>query len=254
MENSNKKINIIALLFNILSLITVIVIIYFLIIWNKENKENRELNENLISDANISSDSINIDGVNVQKLNVDFNSLKSQNNETVGWIRVNDTNINYPVVQHSNNSYYLTHGFDKKYNKSGSIFANSKNKFNPIDKNIIIYGHNRRNGAMFSSLNSTLKDSWYTKKENQYINFNTTSVAGIWKIFSIYKIKSKDATFPISFASNTEFSSFINLAINRSIYNFNETANFDDNILTLSTCGNNNAYRIIIHAKLVFPI
>lgn len=169
-----------------------------------------------------------------------------------GWIKINNTDINYPVVQSNNNTYYLTHGFDKSYNSSGSIFADYKNNLNEFDKNTIIYGHNRRDGSMFSSLNYTLQENWYTQPENHYINFNTLQKTSIWKIFSIYMETSKNVFNPITFNSDVDFFSFVDSVKQKSIYDFNVNLNSQDKILTLYTCGNNTAYRIIVHSKLVY--
>ena len=105
---------------------------------------------------------------------------------------------------------------------------------------------------MFSTLNSTLEDSWYKQSENQLIHFNTLSKTTIWQIFSIYQINTKKVSNPISFASDIDFFNFINDIEHRSIYDFNVNFNSDDKILTLYTCGNNTSYRIIVHAKLVY--
>lgn len=169
-----------------------------------------------------------------------------------GWLKVNNTNINYPVVQSTNNNYYLKHGFDKAYRSSGSIFVDYQNNLETFDQNTIIYGHNRRDGSMFSTLNSTLEDSWYKQLENQWIHFNTLTKTTIWQIFSIYQEKTKKVSNPISFSSSIDFFNFINNVKHRSIYDFNVSFNNDDKILTLYTCGNNSSYRIIIHAKLVY--
>lgn len=168
-----------------------------------------------------------------------------------GWLKVNNTNINYPVVQTTNNNYYLNHSYNGTYNRSGSIFADYKNNLKELDQNTILYGHNRRNGAMFSPLNSNLSSSWYSNTENHFINFNTLTMSGVWQIFSTYKVKSSKTLNKISFSTNTEFLNYINSAKQKSIYNFNVNVDNDDKILTLYTCGNNTFYRVIVHAKLL---
>ena len=83
---------------------------------------------------------------------LDFNKLFSVNNETVGWISVPNTSINYPVAKTNDNSFYLNHSFDKSKNTAGWIFADYRNSFNGQDKNIIVYGHNRMDSSMFATL------------------------------------------------------------------------------------------------------
>lgn len=174
--------------------------------------------------------------------------MKLQNKDTVAYLKVNNTNISYPVVKSSNNSYYLNHNFEKSYNEAGWIFADYKNKFDGTDKNIVIYGRNRRDLSMFGSLKNILDTNWYNKKENLKIEFITDDVENIYEIFSIYKIENEDYYIKTEFANN-EFSEFINTLKNRSIKNFNTNVDENDNIFTLSTCVDNNKYRIVLHAK-----
>lgn len=156
------------------------------------------------------------------------------------------------MVKSTNNNYYLNHAFDKSYNTSGSIFADYRNHFDKLDKNTVIYGHNRKNGNMFSNLNYTLEEIWYKYDKNQFINFDTPSQATVWQIFSMYQATTKNVINPISFSSDTDFSNFVQTVKGKSIYDFNVAVDKDDKILTLYTCGNNTAYRVIIHAKLVY--
>ncbi len=121
-----------------------------------------------------------------------------------------------------------------------------------LDQNTIIYGHNRRNGTMFSGLNTTLEESWYKQLENQFINLDTLSKTTIWQIFSIYQITTKNVSNPITFSSDTEFFNFVNEIKQKSIYNFPIKLNSTDKLLTLYTCGNNTSYRVIVHAKLIY--
>lgn len=121
-----------------------------------------------------------------------------------------------------------------------------------LNQNTIIYGHNRRNGTMFSSLNTTLEESWYKQLENQFINLDTLSKTTIWQIFSIYQVNTKYVSNPITFSSDIEFLSFVNDIKQSSIYDFHVSLNPSDKLLTLYTCGNNTSYRVILHAKLIY--
>lgn len=121
-----------------------------------------------------------------------------------------------------------------------------------LNQNTIIYGHNRRNGTMFSSLNTTLEESWYKQLENQFINLDTLSKTTIWQIFSIYQVNTKYVSNPITFSSDIEFLSFVNDIKQSSIYDFHVSLNPLDKLLTLYTCGNNTSYRVILHAKLIY--
>ena len=124
--------------------------------WYKENQNSKKVVEQISETVTIQQD----ENEEQKQYIVDFNSLKEQNDETVAWIKVNSTNIEYPIVKTSNNSYYLTHSFDKSYNSAGWPFADYKNKFDGTDKNIVMYGHNRKDGSMFATLKGILSPEW----------------------------------------------------------------------------------------------
>ncbi|MBR6640742.1 MAG: class B sortase, partial [Clostridia bacterium] len=154
------------------------------------------------------------------------------------------------VVQAKDNSYYLRKNLDKKYNIGGSIFMDYKNKLDGTDKNIVIYGHNMKNDSMFGTLKNILKEEWYNNEENYIINLTTEKEEKKYKVFSVYKIKTEDYYIDTEFKEN-EFEKFINTLKDRSIKDFGTEIDEQDNILTLSTCADNNAYRIVLHAKQI---
>ena len=99
-------------------------------------------------------------------ITVDFSSLLKENKEVKGWVQIPNTNINYPFVQHSDNSYYLTHSFDNSYNNAGWIFLDYRNNIEQLDTNTIIYGHGRVDGTMFGSLKNVLTEEWLNDSNN----------------------------------------------------------------------------------------
>lgn len=215
--------------------------------WYKDKKNNDETTEQLKN--NVKLEKIKNDNSNNEKYIVDFKKLKSENNDVVAYIKVNNTNIEYPIVKTSNNNFYLNHSFDKSKNSRGWIFADYKNKFDNTDKNIVIYGHNMRDGSMFGSLKNILNEEWYNNTENMNITFLTENGNYIYKVFSIYKIESEDYYIKTNFKNDADYEKFLNIIKNRSIKNFDVKLNVDDKILTLSTCANNNKYRVVLHAK-----
>lgn len=215
--------------------------------WYKDKKNNDETTEQLKN--NVKLEKIKNDNSNNEKYIVDFKKLKSENSDVVAYIKVNNTNIEYPIVKTSNNNFYLNHSFDKSKNSRGWIFADYKNKFDNTDKNIVIYGHNMRDGSMFGSLKNILDEEWYNNTENMNITFLTENGNYIYKVFSIYKIESEDYYIKTNFKNDADYEKFLNIIKNRSIKNFDVKLNVDDKILTLSTCANNNKYRVVLHAK-----
>lgn len=268
MENvvikKRKKLNIKNLCLLIFFLVMLIVFLFSLIkviIWLIDNNntndiikkvaETYEINEKSYDNEIIINENekdIYFDYMNLKFIDVDINKLKTFNPDTIGFIKVMGTNINYPFVQSTDNDYYLNRSFDKTYNNAGWIFLDYRNnEFN--DKNTIIYGHGRINGTMFGSLKDTLKSSWQSNKDNYIIKISTEKENSIWQIFSIYRIATTSDYLETSFSDNG-FESFINLIKGRSSYNFETDVTNEDKVLTLSTCYNDND-KMVVHAKLI---
>lgn len=155
-ENTKKKVKTNKKLIPNIILIFFIILFVFsgfkIIMWFLNNKENKKIAEKI-------SQAITINEENVEekeKYKVDFQALKDKNSDTVGFLKVNGTNIEYTVVKGTNNSYYLKHNFNKESNSAGWIFADYKNKVDGTDKNLVIYGHNMRDDSMFGSLKNIL--------------------------------------------------------------------------------------------------
>lgn len=187
----------------------------------------------------------------VSFISVNFDDLIAKNNETVGWIKVNNTNVNYSILKHTDNEYYLKHDFNKNYNIYGWVFADYRDDFEYFGNNTIVYAHNMTDRSMFGSLVWCLKESWYTNNENQFIKVSTPKSNTVWKIFSIYTIKPEVYYLKTYFESPEEHQIFLDVLKGRSIHNFNEDVTPNDKILTLSTCSDDGTKRVVIHAKMV---
>ena len=184
------------------------------------------------------------------KINVNFKDLKKINNDTVGWIQVNGTNINYPFVQTNDNTYYLKKDFNKKYNSAGWIFMDYRNNISNFDKNTILYAHGRVDGTMFGSLKNITKSNWYSDKNNHVVKLSTEYENTLWQVFSIYRIPETSDYLDIDFSSDEKYEKFLSLLKSRSEYQFEVDLNKDDKILTLSTCYKESD-RVVLHAKLI---
>lgn len=190
---------------------------------------------------------------NISYMSVDFKELLEKNNETVAWIKVNNTKVNYSVVQHNDNEYYLKHDFNKNYNISGWVFGDFRADFKYFGTNTILYAHNMTNRTMFGSLSWCLKKSWYTNEENHYIKMSTPYSNTVWKIFSIYTIVPEVYYLKTYFSTTEEHQQFLDTLKERSIYDFklDEELTPDSKILTLSTCTDSGTKRTVIHAKMI---
>ncbi len=250
----------------IISLIVFVICILKIFLWNQDNKDidkiTKEINTEKITKEIPSETAENInppenkkddywDYIKMDMLSVDFNELKKKNNDTVGFIKVNGTNVNYPIVQSNDNKYYLKHAFDKTANSAGWVFADYRNNMVDFDKNTVIYGHSRSNQTVFGSLKKVLNKSWYSNKDNHIIKLSTPTENSLWQIVSIYTIQPESYYITTKF-SNTQFQTFIKTIKERSQINFSGTINENDKILTLSTCEDTaGTRRLVIHAKLI---
>lgn len=180
-----------------------------------------------------------------------FSTLQEINKDTVGWLTVNNTRIDYPVVQAKDNDYYLKRDYYQNKNRHGWIFMDYRNNPDELNENTIIYGHNLANQTMFGTLRYALNSYWYKKSANQIITFNTPNENMKFQIFSIYTIPTTNDYLDITFPTTDAYQTYIDLVKGRSIYDFNIEVTTDDKILTLSTCANGNDKRLVIHAKLI---
>ena len=188
-------------------------------------------------------------------MDVNIDRLKLENSATVGWIKVNGTNINYPIVQASDNEYFLYHDFEGNYNIGGWIFADYRINLNNLSQNNIIYGHRRLNQSMFGTLKNVLTDEWINNKENHIIKVSTDKYNYLFQVFSVYTIDNETYYLKTSFNNDNEFQTIIDTIKKRSNYDFQIDVNTDDKILTLSTCDLLNAdKRLVVHSKLVRSI
>lgn len=244
MKNKIKKILI--LLFIVICFVGVVYYFYKVFIWNKSLNDNSTLKSE-IDELVIIED----DEESNNKFNIDFESLKKKNSDTVAYIKVNNTKIDYVVVKGKDNDYYLHHNFNKKWNVAGWVFADYHNKFDESDKNIVIYGHNMKNGSMFGTLKTILNKKWYKNKKNNIVNLVTENGEYSYQVFSIYSIDSEDYYINTKFKNNKEFDKFVKKIKSRSIYNYKVDVSGNDKILTLSSCIGTKGKRVVLHAKLI---
>lgn len=178
-------------------------------------------------------------------------SLLAINEDVVGYLKVNNTNVDYPVVLAKDNKYYLKYNLYKEEDRNGWIFMDFRNSDKYLNDNTIIYGHNMYySGIMFGTLHKVLNSSWNNNKENLTISFDTMYESMNWQIYSIYTIPKTSDYLKVSFESEEEKQNYINMTKNRSIKDFETEITIKDHILTLSTCTGDND-RLVIHAKLL---
>lgn len=201
---------------------------YFIIKDYLDSKKNKNLYNDLIADA------IQIDE-ETQEFNIDWNYLKSINEDIIAWIKIEDTNINYPILKDTSELYYLYHSYNKTYNKNGSIFTLNNNPF--IDEETVIYGHNMKNSNMFSSLSNYMNEDFLYS--HLKIKIYTPDVNYEGTIFSIYSIGIETE---INNIKELNFNERIKYYTVSSKYNLDTIDNDNvTNIIKLSTCSYINA-------------
>lgn len=234
--------------------------------WLKDNKNIKNLNDEISSKINPEKISIEGELINPPEGNkesdywyyvklpfysVDFAELKKKNSDTVAFIHMDQTNINYPVVQTTNNEYYLTRAFDKSRNSAGWVYMDYRNNNTNLSDNTVIYGHGRLDKTVFGSLKNSLTKEWQQKKDNYAVWLSTPSKNMLFQIFSIYTIKSESYYIETSFKNEAEKQKWINTMLERDTANIKTPVQVSDKILTLSTCLNNSGDRVVVQAKLV---
>ena len=165
---------------------------------------------------------------------VDFAALKEINPDIVAWVYIEGTEMNYPVVQGTDNQYYLKHLFNGKWNSSGCIFLDSRNVPDFSDQHSIIYGHHIKNGTMFSGLTQYKKQEFYDAHPVMLLmtpnqNFRV-------EIFAGYVASVKDNAWDIAMESDMKFKTWLEEAKERSCFESEITPAVTDRVITLSTC------------------
>ena len=184
----------------------------------------------------------------IQEIN--FNELRSVNSDVKAWIIVDGTNINYPVVQTSNNDYYLKYNIKKKKTTNGWPFVDYRNSSSMSDDNTIFYGHNLLNKTAFGSISNLFTKSWLNNSSHKILVLTDTKMYE-YEIFSVYYSDPNSYYLQTKFSSPASKLNFFNNLKVKSKVKLPATVSENDKIITLSTCTDDNKGRKVVHAKLV---
>lgn len=188
----------------------------------------------------------------------ELTELYRQNSDLVGWICVEDTNINYPVMQTVDNpNYYLRHGFDKEYTVYGCPYVQEDCDVLKPSDNLVIYGHHMNNGSMFADLEKFKNENFW--QEHKTMTFHTLTDKNEYEILAVFKtVVYTDS--PESFQyyrftdaqSPEEFQAYIDKCKDLSLYDTGVSAEYGDKLITLSTCEYSKQNgRLVVVAKKV---
>ncbi len=171
----------------------------------------------------------------------EYKNLLNQNQRLIGWLKIDDTNIDYPVMQTVDNEYYLDHNLKQEYDKNGSIFMDKDCDVLKPSTNYILYGHHMKSGKMFGDLDNYESQSYM--EEHPYIDFDTIYEHGIYQVMYVFRSRvysEEEITFKyyqfIDALSEQEFDSYMKEMAEMSLYDTGVTAQYGDQLLTLSTC------------------
>lgn len=218
--------------------------------------DNNNKNIEVVPDSN--SESKEEETIKKPELMLKIDALKQENSEVVGWIEIEDTKINYPVMQGVDNEFYLSHNYKKEKNIEGSIFVDKSYDFSKPSTNLLIYGHRYPGGTVFEDLKKYTDESFY--KNHQIIKFTTSNEESEYEIIAVFlsRVYYKNETdvfryyYFIDAANEEEFNYYINNSKASSLYDTGKTAVYGDELMTLSTCAHytENGRLAIVAKKL----
>lgn len=181
-----------------------------------------------------------------------FTELQNINTNIVGWISIEDTKINYPIVQSTNNEQYLDRNYKDEDSMAGSIFMDYRNDITSTSPNTILYGHRMKDGTMFDSLEEFMVEEFFDN--HQVVKFDTLYESYDAEIFSVYQTTTDFDYIQTDFSNDEEYSLLLDDIQQKSLYHTDIELGVDDQIITLSTCDyklDPDIGRLVVHAKLV---
>ena len=267
-----KKTNIPFLISSIFFVLSIIALICYIFLINKDERDMKKLAESVSIDTKISPDSepeddegeleggkglryYLIDGVPVQE---GFKDLYLKNKDVIGWIRISETPVNYPVMYTPEDvEYYIHRGFDKEYSLGGGIFAGEGTDIERPCDNIITYGHHMANSSMYHDIDRYEDEDYY--KEHKYITFNTLRQTGKYEVIAAYRTEVHPDDYKgfcywkfVNAYDEKDFNEYIDNCKRLTPYKISTSAEYGDQLITLSTCAYHTLNgRFVVVAKRV---
>lgn len=232
-KNTNKKL--------IFEIIVAIVIIIFGILIFKTIREKQSVKDGKGIVNQIQIEKANITEEKTERM-LQLEELQKENPEIIGYLEIQGTNISYPVLQTTDNDFYMKKNYKKEYSKDGSIFLDKDYNWEIPSSNLLIYGHNNKNGQMFCDLLNYKDESYY--EEHPTIKFTTNKEEAEYEIIAVflsrvYYKKEKNVFryyYFINAENEEEYNSFVENCKKESLYDTGKTAKYGDQLITLSTC------------------
>lgn len=247
----NSK-NIIFILLLVIFVLGISYICYYTFKSAKDINDNENILENIVIDESQVSD------VKSERM-LQIEELQKTNKDIIGWLEIDGTNINYPVLQTTDNDFYLTHNYKKESSGAGSLFLDKDFDMVNGSSNYLIYGHRNGQGLMFETLLNYAKEDFY--KNHTKIRFTTMQEDATYEILAVfysrvYYKKEKDVFryyYFVNANNEQEYNDFVKNAKAASIYDTGVSATYGEQLLTLSTCeySQNNGRFVVVAKKVV---
>lgn len=181
-----------------------------------------------------------------------FDQLLEQNEDVVGWITIDGTQIDYPILQADNNMDYLTQNYNGDESRAGSIFLDYRNGITSTNQNTVVYGHRMKDGSMFQHLTKFLDHDFFN--DHQTFEFDTLYRSYEAEVFAVYNTLTDFNYIETDFENEEQYEEILLKMQDKSRYETDVELSADDQIITLSTCDyelDENDGRLVLHAKLV---
>ena len=234
--NSNKKL--IIILLSLILICSIILIIRIKIDEYLNNQKQIEISQVI--------DTIDIPDIDITHSQTErmlqVIELQKVNPEVVGWLEIEGTNISYPVCQADNNDYYLTHSYKKEKVTGGSLFLDKDYDFTIPSSNLLIYGHRNTKGLLFEDLIKYQDENFYNS--HKIIRFTTATEDSTYEVMAAFnsRVYYQDETnvfryyYFVNAENKSEYDEFVENCKKSSLYDTRVTAEYGDQLLTLSTC------------------
>lgn len=179
---------------------------------------------------------------------MDIETLRKVNKDVMGWIRIPDTDINYPLLRGADNEHYLKYNWKNNPSAAGAIFMEHENAADLSDFNTIIYGHNMRSGSMFGGLKEYRSQSYWEAHPYIYIIHDN----GVWRydIFAAHRVQVETIIYAMQIIKSEQREEFIRFALDNSEIDTGIQPAVEDSILTLSTCVGDYSTRWVVQGVL----
>lgn len=252
--NKNKKIKIVlAVIFSICLIFAISYLVYYCINFNK----NKDIYDDLQQDIGPDQTTNELSQIS-NKFTDKVKELQQENSDIKGWIRIEDTNINYPLLQTTDNDYYVTHNYKKEKSSYGSIFINCNSNLKDSNSNVIIYGHDMKDNQMFKDLLQYQNKSFY--EDHPTIKIATDEGEEEYEIVIAFKSRvfyqDEKNVFRYynyyNFENENQYNKYINNCKKIQLYDTEKTATYGEQLITLITCEYSQENgRMVVVAKKV---